>query len=156
MKKSAALCLLLVSIAAPVWGADTVPYFASIKSDKIYMRLGPGDEYPIKWVYHRKGLPVEVLATYDAWRRVRDMDGETGWIHTALLSRERTAVVTGDKIAVVARSEDSGSHVVAEAKPGTVGRLRHCDQLACEVKFDGAEGWLPRSRLWGLKDGEHF
>ena len=141
--------------AAPVWSADTTPYFASIKSDKIYMRLGPGEEYPIKWVYHRKGLPVEVLASYDAWRRVRDMDGETGWIYTALLSRERTAVVTGENRRHSAQRGFS-SRLVAEAKPGSVGRLRHCDQLACEVKFDGAEGWVPRSRLWGLRDGEHF
>ena len=145
----------ILAVAAPVWGADTTPYFASIKSDKIYMRLGPGDEYPIKWVYHRKGLPVEVLSSYDAWRRVRDMDGEIGWIHTALLSRERTAVITGEKLAAIERSEDSTS-VVAEAKPGTVGRLRHCDQFACEMRFDGAEGWVPRLRLWGLKDGERF
>lgn len=156
MRKSTLLGLMLVALAAPVWGADTAPYFASIKNDKIYMRLGPGDEYPIKWVYHRKGLPVEVLASYDAWRRVRDMDGETGWIHTALLSRERTAVVTGGKLAAIQRSDDSGSRVVAEAKPGAVGRLRRCDQLACELKFEGADGWVPRSRLWGLRDGEHF
>jgi SH3-like domain-containing protein len=156
MRNCTFLAVTLSVVAAPVWGADTAPYFASIKSDKIYMRLGPGDEYPIKWVYHRKGLPVEILATYDAWRRVRDMDGETGWIHTALLSRERTAVVTGEKLAAIQRSEDSTSRVVAEAKPGTVGRLRHCDRIACEMKFDGAQGWVPRSRLWGLKDGEKF
>jgi len=156
MRTSTLPGLILSMLAAPVWGADTTSYFASIKSDKIYMRLGPGEEYPIKWVYHRKGLPVEVLASYDAWRRVRDMDGETGWIHTALLSRERTAIVTGDKITAIQRSEDSSSRLVAEAKPGAVGRLRHCDQQACEVKFDGAEGWVPRSRLWGLRDGEHF
>jgi len=156
MRNFTLLGLIVSLLAAPVWGADTTPYFASIKSDKIYMRLGPGEEYPIEWVYHRKVLPVEVLASYDAWLRVRDMDDETGWIHTALLSRERTAVVTGEKIAAIQRSEDSSSRLVAEAKPGSVGRLRHCDQLACEVKFDGAEGWVPRSRLWGLRDGEHF
>ena len=156
MRNATLFTLMLSMVAAPVWGADTTPYFVSIKSDKIYMRQGPGDEYPIKWVYHRKGLPVEVLASYDAWRRVRDMDGETGWIHTALLSRERTAVVTGEKLTAIQRSEDSASRVIAEAKPGTVGKLRHCDQLACEMKFDGAEGWVPRARLWGLKDGEHF
>src|SRR5690348_18405745 len=104
MRNSTLLGLIVSVLAAPVWGANTTPYFASIKSDKIYMRLGPGEEYPIKWVYHRKGLPVEVLASYDAWGRGGDMEGETGGIHRALLPRERTAVVTGEKIAAIQRS----------------------------------------------------
>jgi SH3-like domain-containing protein len=135
---------------------EPAPYFASMKSNKIFMRVGPGEDYPIKWVYHRKGLPVEVLGTYDAWRRVRDMDGETGWIHTALLSRERMALVTGQGVVAVQREAQSQSGPVAEAKPGAIGRLRHCEMLACEVKFDRAEGWVPRTRLWGLSDGEKF
>ena len=151
------LVLLFSGIAAgPVNAADSAPYFASIKSDKIYMRVGPGEDYEIKWVYHRKGLPVEVLGSYDAWRRVKDMDGETGWIHTALLSHERTGVVIGESLATVTRSDEAGSEVVAKAKPGTVGTLRHCDSHACEVKFDGVEGWVPRARLWGISDGETF
>jgi SH3-like domain-containing protein len=152
------LALLMTNgvAAAPVIAAGSMPYFASIKSDKIYMRVGPGEDYEIKWVYHRKGLPVEVLGSYDAWRRVKDMDGETGWIHTTLLSRERTAVVIGGNIATVTRSDEAGSEVVAKAKPGTVGTLRHCDAQSCEVKFDGVQGWVPRARLWGISDGENF
>lgn len=149
--------LMLSGIATgPVKASDTAPFFASIKSDKIYMRVGPGEDYAIKWVYHRKGLPVEVLGSYDAWRRVKDMDGETGWIHIALLSRDRTAVVMGENLAAVTRSNDAGSKLVAQARPGTVGTLRHCGAQACEVKFDGVEGWVPRARLWGVRDGENF
>ncbi|MDE2474213.1 MAG: hypothetical protein KGO48_04120 [Alphaproteobacteria bacterium] len=149
--------LMLGGIAAgPVGAADTAPYFASMKSGKIYMRVGPGEDYEIKWVYHRKGLPVEVLGSYDAWRRVKDMDGETGWIHTALLSHERTAVVIGQSLATVTRHDEAGSEVVARAKPGTVGTLRHCNGRACEMKFDGLEGWVPRARLWGVSDAENF
>lgn len=153
------LVVLLMSngiASGPVNAADTAPFFASIKSDKIYMRVGPGEDYAIKWVYHRKGLPVEVMGSYDAWRRVKDMDGETGWIHTALLSRERTAVIIGDSLATVTRSDAAGSEAVAKAKPGSVGMLRHCDAHACEVKFDGVEGWVPKARLWGVSDGEAF
>src|SRR5579863_3510331 len=152
--------LLIGTLVLTPWlcarAADSPRYFASIKSDKIFMRVGPGDQYDVKWVYHRKGLPVEVLGTYDAWRRVRDMDGEIGWIHTALLSRERTAVVTGQGTAPVLRDAEANSRVIAEAKPGTVGRLRHCEAISCEVKFEGAEGWVSRSRLWGLRGGEQF
>lgn len=147
---------MFVAIAGTASAADNLPYFESMKSDKIFMRVGPGEEYQIKWVYHRKGLPVEVVGTYDVWRRVKDMDGETGWIHTALLSHDRTTVVIGDGEAAVKRGEDENSRLVAEAKPGAVGRLRHCRETACDVRFDGAEGWVERTRLWGLQNGEKF
>ena len=148
--------LVLTVSASHLRAADAADYFASIKGDKIFMRIGPGEQYDIKWIYHRKGLPVEVLGSYDTWRRVRDMDGETGWIHTALLSRERTAVVNGEGLAPVLSESNVNSRVIAEARPGTVGRLRHCDAHSCEIKFDGTEGWVARSRLWGLRDGERF
>jgi len=132
------------------------PYFVSIKVDEAYMREGPGDNHRIKWIYRRKGLPLEVVATFDIWRRVRDMDGEIGWMHMALLSRERTAVVTtGTDVEVRAR-DDATSDVVATAQPGAIGRLLGCGMLACEVEFNGAEGWVARDRLWGIHGGEEY
>src|SRR3954466_14481581 len=97
MRFSFAVTFLMALLAARPAGAaaDAEPYFLSIKNEKTFMREGPGDNHRIKWIYHRKGLPVEVIASFEVWRRVRDMDGEIGWIHVALLSRERTAVVTG-------------------------------------------------------------
>ena len=84
------------------------------------------------------------------------MDGETGWIHVALLAKERTAVVMGAGEAPVRRREDANSGVVAEAEPGAIGRLESCSEQACEVKFDAAEGWIDRSRLWGVHAGKEF
>jgi SH3-like domain-containing protein len=150
------LVFLFLAIASRAWAAESQPYFVSMKDGKTYMREGPGEEYPIKWVYHHKGLPVEVIASYEAWRRVRDMDGETGWVHMALLSRERTAVVTGNGEVAVYRGADGKSNLLAQARPGAIGRLLHCGALSCEVKFDAAAGWLSRSRVWGVHDGEQF
>ena len=157
MRFRLALASLVFALAAlPAPAADTQPYFASIKNEKTYMREGPGDNHRIKWIYHRKGLPVEVIASYDVWRRVRDMDGEIGWIHMALLSRERTAVVMGAGETAVYGRADAKTAVVAEARSGAVGRLKRCGPLSCEVKFDGAEGWVERTHLWGVHDGEQF
>ncbi|HXJ02540.1 MAG TPA: SH3 domain-containing protein [Micropepsaceae bacterium] len=155
---SAVALLLLLSGESPAGAAEDAkaPYFASMKGETTNMREGPGEDYRVKWVYHRKGLPVEVIASYEVWRRVRDMDGEIGWIHVALLSRERGAVVRGAGEAPVRGSTDAQSKLVADAKPGAVGRLEHCDAHACEVKFDGAKGWIDRTRLWGMHDGERF
>jgi SH3-like domain-containing protein len=101
-------------------------------------------------------MPVQVLDSFDVWRRVRDMDGETGWIHMALLSRDRTAVVVGKVDAPVRRRADEDSNAVAEAAPGAIGKLVACRAEACEVKFDGGDGWVDRSHLWGIQQGERF
>jgi SH3-like domain-containing protein len=154
----AAAFLLLASGTVPARAAEDskLPYFASMKGETTNMREGPGEDHRVKWVYHRKGLPVEVIASFEVWRRVRDSDGEIGWIHTALLTRERGAVVRGKGEAAVRGKPEPTSAVVAEAKPGAVGRLEHCGVSACEVRFDGAKGWVDRVRLWGVHDGEQF
>ena len=140
----------------PAAGKPPAPYFVSMKNETTNMREGPSADTRIKWVYHHKGMPVEVIATFDAWRRVRAMDGEVGWIHMALLSRERTAVVNGNGDVEVHSSADPGSKPVAEAQPGAIGALRGCGPVACRVRFDGAEGWIERTRLWGVQTGEQF
>ena len=144
-----------LAAAAPE-AAPPRPYFVSIKVDKAYMREGPSDSNRIKWVYQRKGLPLEVLASFEVWRRVKDMDGEIGWIHTALLSRDRTAIVVGTADAPVRRRADASSDIVAQAKPGALGRLIGCAKLACEVKFEAAQGWVERAHLWGVHDGDEY
>lgn len=156
----AVMCLIAIPFFAGAAAAATeeskAPYFLSLKNDTTNMREGPSEDNHIKWVYHRKGLPVEVIATYEVWRRVRDMDGEVGWIHMALLSRERTVVVHGKDDAPVRGRADLKADVVAEAKPGAIGQVRHCGVFVCQVKFNGAEGWMDRNRLWGINDGEQF
>jgi SH3-like domain-containing protein len=149
-------CFAAAADNPPAAGKPSAPYFVSMKNDTTNMREGPSADTRIKWVYHRKGLPVEVVATFDAWRRVRDIDGEIGWIHMALLSRERTAVVKGNGDVEVHSSADAGSKTVAQAEPGAIGILRGCGTAACRVRFDGAEGWVERAHLWGVRDGEQF
>jgi SH3-like domain-containing protein len=132
------------------------PYFVSIKVDEAYMREGPSDMHRVKWIYRRKGLPLEVIATFDVWRRVRDLDGEVGWMHMALLTRDRTAVVTKGLAAEVRARDDTTSQVLAQAQPGAIGHLLGCGMLTCQVEFTGAEGWVSRSRLWGIHDGAEY
>ena len=154
-----AIAFSAASLAAPAGAADDEkkpPYFESIKSDPVYMREGPSNEHKVKWIYHRKGLPVEVLAEYDVWRRVRDQDGEIGWMHVAMLSRDRTAVVEGKTMVPLHRDKEATSPVVAQAQPGAIGRIRSCTDTACQLNFNGVNGWIARSSLWGLYDDEHL
>lgn len=152
----AALLSVFGTVFALAAASGQQPYFVSIKVDEAYMREGPSDMHRVKWIYKHKGLPLEVIATFDVWRRVRDMDGEIGWMHMALLTRDRTAVVTGGLGAEVHARDDTTSQVVATAEPGSIGRLLSCGMVACEVEFPGAEGWIARARLWGIHAGEEY
>ena len=158
------LALAAVAVLASAFGTAVAlaaasapqPYFVSIKADEAYMREGPSDMHRVKWIYKHKGLPLEVIATFDVWRRVRDMDGEIGWMHMALLTRDRTAVVTAGTGAEVHERDDTTSQIVATAQPGSIGRLLGCGMLACEVEFTGVEGWVSRARLWGVHAGDEY
>ena len=70
-----------------------LPRFASLKSDRVNLRQGPGTDYPTAWVFRRAGLPVEIVKEFESWREVRDAEGTTGWVLGSMLSGRRTAVV---------------------------------------------------------------
>src|SRR5579863_9372017 len=84
----------------PTLGADLpspVPRFASLSRDNVFMRQGPDYRQRILWVYHRKGLPVEIVGLFDVWRHVRDSEGTTGWVHSSMIAETRTVLVTAKK-----------------------------------------------------------
>ena len=146
--------LALVIAAASASGAEEkVPRFASLRADAVNLRTGPGERYPVEWIYQRKGLPVEVTAQSDVWRRVRDPDGTEGWVHERMLTSSRSIVVTGAPRTL--RSEpDAAAHAVARAEPGVIARLLECKGAWCRVETQGIKGWLPRAEFWGVYPDE--
>jgi SH3-like domain-containing protein len=85
-----------------------IPRFVSLKAEKVNVRRGPSSEHPVAWVFQRKGLPVEIVAEFENWRRVRDSDGEEGWILQNMLSGKRTAVIGGGNSGVEAAIDLAG------------------------------------------------
>ncbi len=132
-----------------------IPRFASLRANEVNMRTGPGMRYPIEWVYRRKGLPVEVTAEYDVWRRVRDPEGTEGWMNKAELTGRRGAFVTGSGCAL-RDSRDDRSESLARLEPGTVGQILSCAGDWCKVKFDGIKGYLRKTEFWGAYPHEKF
>ncbi|TNE37999.1 MAG: hypothetical protein EP348_05370 [Alphaproteobacteria bacterium] len=130
-----------------------LPRFVSLSSDEVNVRAGPGTRYPISWVFRRQGWPVEIIAEYEHWRQIRDIDGATGWIHKKLLSSRRTLIITGDARAVY-DDPDEGSEVVMLAEPGVVGKLKECDGRWCEIEIAGLTGWLMASQFYGVYENE--
>ena len=141
------LAALLGSLPAPlpamaqVEQSPSLPRFASLKSDEARMRAGPGDQYPIEWVYRRRGLPVEIVAEFDHWRRVRAPDRTEGWMHRALLSIQRTIVVQGE-VRTMHAEPATWAPPVARLEPGVIVDVQTCDKEWCHVSVAGREGWL--------------
>ena len=152
--------LLSILALAVCWIAETAqaqqktPRFASLRADKVNLRAGPGVRYPISWIFVRKSLPVEILAEFELWRKVRSQDGTEGWVHKSLLSGRRTAVVTGRVRTLFRRAK--GDVPVLRAEPGVQGRLLACQKNWCKLQIGGTEGWLKRNQIWGTYIGENF
>ena len=149
------LCILLVAMpikATADLGKETglhVPRFVSMNSSKVNVRAGPGTRYPIKWVFQRKALPVQIVAESDTWRKIRDFEGIEGWVHQRMLSGRRRAVVTG-AIRQLKREPKDTSKTVALLEPGVILRLDKCSNGWCLVEGGSYEGWIGRQSIWGV------
>lgn len=147
------------AIPVPDKGQDSglpLPRFVSLSSDKVNARTGPGSRYPIAWQYQRRGLPVEVVAEYEYWRRIRDHEGTETWVHKNLTSGKRFAVVDGT-VRSLFKKADTATDVLLTAEPGVQARIRKCpDLMWCQVEIAGTRGWMPRQHLWGLYPNETF
>jgi SH3-like domain-containing protein len=141
---------LALALAASALAADEkLPRYESLRADLVNLRTGPGERYPIEWVYQRRGLPVEVTAEFDVWRRVRDSDGTEGWVHEHMLTARRSVIVTGAERTIRGDPATSAA-AVAKLDPGVVAQLLECKDAWCRIEARGLKGWLPRSELWGV------
>jgi SH3-like domain-containing protein len=132
-----------------------VPRFVSLRPNDTPMRNGPGKDHRMVWIYKRAGLPVEITAEFDTWRRVRDVEGAEGWIIHSRLSGDRTIMVRPQsrELAPVYRRPD-GARVVARLEPGVIARVKACDGAWCAVEGEGFEGHMRQETLWGVYPGE--
>lgn len=134
-----------------------LPRFVSLKSDKVYMRTGPALRYPIKWVYTRENLPVEIVQEFEQWRKIKDIDGEEGWVHQSLLSGERTVLVKSDDLIPLREKDSADARMVARLEPMVVAHIEKCGAAGwCGVEAGGYEGWVERKFLWGIYPDEVF
>ena len=130
-----------------------IPRYVSLKSDHVNVRAGPTKDNDVAWIYTRTGLPVEITAEFENWRRVRDSEGSEGWVYHSLLSGRRTAVVTmktKDDLAPIYDRADLSSAVAAKLQAGVVAQVKKCVANWCRVIGTGFDGWIEQQRLWGV------
>lgn len=134
-----------------------LPRYVSLKSDRVNLREGPSQDHQTIWVFQRAGLPVEITAESDNWRKIRDSEGTEGWVLQSLLSGRRTALVAPWKketLALYAKPSES-SDVVAKLQTGVLGNVRKCDGGSwCSIFGDGFSGYIQQSNLWGVYPDE--
>jgi SH3-like domain-containing protein len=130
-----------------------LPRFVSLRAAEVNLRIGPGVRYPIDWVYRRRGLPVEVIDEFETWRRIRDHEGTTGWVHQSMLDGRRSVIVTG-KACLLRRAPEDAAAGIARLESGVIARLEGCEGEWCRVAVDRFGGWLRRGEVFGLRPGE--
>ena len=162
MKRLLLIALLLTSpaLAAPEASILNpsglpVPRYVSLKFDEANVRVGPGKRYPIRYVYKRVHLPVQIIEEFAHWRKIADYEGSSGWVHKGAIDGKRTAIVM-DKIQNLYSSPDATSSIVMRAKPLVIGALKQCEADWCELEIQNRNGWIRKADIWGAGREEVF
>lgn len=134
---------------------ESYPAFASLKYHETNVRTGPSINYPIKWIFQGNNIPIEIQSKYNNWYKVRDYNGDIGWIHSTLVSHARNFIVQ-HKNSVLYRKP--GRNAIAEyiVDDKVRGSIIGCRNSWCEVNINGTIGWLQKINIWGVYDYENF
>ena len=158
MKRLLLACVAMTLVAPDVSAADAplpLPRFASVKSDEANMRRGPGTRYPIRWVYRKSYMPIEIIDEYHNWRKVRDVDGEEGWMHKSLLVGRRTAFIKGNTQNLYRKPQNTAA-VAARLESKVMVFIEQCQPEWCKVRVSDRKGWMYKDHMWGVYDNEVF
>ena len=124
-------------------------YFRTLRNDKVNLRQGPSFDYPIKIFYKKKFLPVLIQERSDNFRKIRDHENNTGWVHISQLSKKKAAIVIDDN-SILFNDSTIYSNPVAILKKGRLVKINKCKDNWCKIKTDEFKGWVKKESLWGL------
>lgn len=135
-----------------------LPRFVSLKSDRVNVRGGPSTDHKVKWIFRRAGLPVEIIQEFENWRRIRDSEGEEGWVYHTLLSGRRTALVSPwqkpGTLVDLRKDADQESGLAIQAQIGVQVDIETCAKNWCKVAAGDHGGWIKANLLWGVYPDE--
>ena len=123
-------------------------HFLTLKYDNVNLRQGPSKNYPIKIFYKKKNLPVEVQDTSGNWRKIRDHENNTGWIHLSQLSKKKSAITIDEKVIIFKNSTIFSKPLVVLEK-GRLCLISKCKDEWCSVKVEKYSGWIRKKSFWG-------
>lgn len=158
------MLLALLMSAPAAWAEDEsilnpsglpIPRYVSLKSDEVNVRVGPGKRYPIRYVYHRQHLPVQIVEEFAHWRKIKDFEGSSGWVHKGMLDGNRTAMILDKPQNLYARPEVSDQPVL-RAEATVIGQLKACLPDWCLLSMQDHDGWIRKADIWGVSREEVF
>ena len=123
-------------------------YFLTLRYNKVNLRQGPSRDYPIKIFYKKKFLPVLIQDKSDNFRKIRDHENNTGWIHVSQLSKKKAAIVIDEEL-IMFKNPTIYSKPIAILKKGRLTQIIKCKEIWCKAKSDKYKGWLKKDSLWG-------
>jgi SH3-like domain-containing protein len=118
----------------------------SISSHKVNVRAGPGTNFPILWVFKMQGYPIKTTAKYGHWYKIKDAEGEEGWLHQMFVSRQETGLIRGPQPATLYKDRD-GVYPLLKLEAGVLVLLKRCALGLCEVEVSGEEGWIDSKEI---------
>lgn len=159
------LLILSLMIASPAWAEPEasilnpsglpVPRFVALKSNDVNLRAGPGKRYPIRWHYNRARLPVEIIEEFAHWRKIRDYEGTSGWVHKSIVDGKRTVLIM-DKMQNLYAKPDVTSKQVMRVDPLVIANLKECQPDWCAVEINERKAWIRKADIWGVTREEVF
>ena len=129
-----------------------MPRYVSTKFSTVNARSGPGDDFRLVWTYRARGLPLQVIAETEDWRRVCDPEGGVAWVHRRTVGAARTVLRASPRELPLRRrpSETAGASAVLAGR--AIAQLKRCDKGWCRVSADKAEGWVRQGEVWGTAE----
>ena len=124
-------------------------YFRTLRNDKVNLRNGPSFDYPVKIFYTKKFLPVLIQDSSNNFRKIRDHENNSGWIHIPQLSKKKAAIVISENLIMFEKATVYSNPVVI-LKKGRLLKISKCKESWCKVKSGGFKGWTKNENLWGL------
>ncbi|MEK9958779.1 MAG: SH3 domain-containing protein [Pelagibacteraceae bacterium] len=123
----------------------------SLKNNKVNVRLGPSKTYPIKWVYTKKYLPVEIIDEHYNWKKIKDYENDVGWIHVSQLSKRKSVITLKDNT-IIFSNPTIFSKPKAKLEIYQSLQIKTCNDKWCNVSNSKINGWIQKNNLWGIEE----
>ena len=128
--------------------ANESKYFLSLKNEEVNVRMGPSKKYPIKFTYKKKYLPLEILDKFENWKKIKDFENNSGWIHASLLSKKKSAINIKNN-SVLYKKPTIFSQPIAKLETGRLVLISKCKIKWCKITSGNFDGWIFKNSLWG-------
>ena len=137
--------LILFFFPSIVYASDI---FLTLRNDKVNLRLGPSFDYPVKLFYKKKFLPVQIVKKSENFRKIKDHENNTGWIHVSQLSKKKAGIVVSDEI-ILYKKPTKYSKPLAVIRKGRLCKISKCKKNWCKITSQEFKGWIKKEALWG-------